>query len=146
MPNPRRNVRHVVHGDGPLGGHGGAVDGAVGVDEHLTVGELGQQVVDRVVEAEAALLDKSIIGGGDRDHMAFVIEEMRNSELTAATGPGAPPRVSDPGPLPLRPRRPRRPATATGRVAPGTWSAATCSSTRTRSRSMPSWSKAASER
>ena len=55
-PEPER--QHVVHRDRPLGRDGVAVDRPRGVDEHPPVGQLGQQLVDRIVEAQPALLDE----------------------------------------------------------------------------------------
>ena len=46
----------VVEGDRPLRGHGVPVDRPLGVDQHPTIGELGYQCIDRVVEAQCVVL------------------------------------------------------------------------------------------
>ena len=62
-PEPERE--HVVQRDRPVGGDGVAVDRAPRVDEHPPVGELGQQVVDGIVEPQPALLDEDQRADGD---------------------------------------------------------------------------------
>ena len=49
---------HIAERDRAFGRNGLAVDRATRVGEHTPVGELGQQVVDRLVEAQPALLDE----------------------------------------------------------------------------------------
>ena len=58
IPHPRRKVSSVVERDRALRRHGRAVERAASVDQHLAVGELGQQRVDGIVEPELALLDE----------------------------------------------------------------------------------------
>jgi hypothetical protein len=55
-PQPER--QEVAERDRPVRRDGVAVERPPPVDEHPPIGQLGQQVVDRVVEAQAALLDQ----------------------------------------------------------------------------------------
>jgi hypothetical protein len=55
---------HVVQGDRPVGRDGVAVDRSPPVDEHPPVGELWEQVVDGIVEPQAALLQEDQCGDG----------------------------------------------------------------------------------
>ena len=57
-PQPELERQHVADGDRTAGGDRRAVDGPAWVDEHATVGQLGQQVLDGVVEPQPALLDE----------------------------------------------------------------------------------------
>lgn len=45
-----------MHGDRPARGHGFAVHRTTAVDQHPPSGELGQELVDRIVEPELAVL------------------------------------------------------------------------------------------
>ena len=65
MPQPSRNVSTSRSVIGRSRGDGVAVDRPARIDEHPPVGELGQQLVDRLVEAQPALLDED--QRGDRD-------------------------------------------------------------------------------
>ena len=56
--------QHVPDRDRAGRGHGGAVDGAPSVDQHPPVGELGEEVVDRIVEPQPALLHEHEGGDG----------------------------------------------------------------------------------
>ena len=71
--------QHVVHRDGADGWHRRAVDRAERIEEHLSIGELGQQVVDRVVEAQPALLDQH-----ERGHRRDRLAHRRDAEHRVA--------------------------------------------------------------
>ncbi len=66
MPSAHGEGEQVPHGDRPGGGDDPA-EGGLGVLEDLAVGQLGEEAVDRLVEADHALLDEHQRGhGGDR--------------------------------------------------------------------------------
>ena len=92
MPSPRRKVRRSRTVIGRCAGHGVAVDRSPRVDEDPPVGELGQQVVDRIVEPQPALLDED--QGADRDDR---LGHRRDAEDRCRGEPVAPsPRVRVP--------------------------------------------------
>ena len=65
----------VVHGDRAFGGDRLAVDRAERVDEHASIGELGEQRVDGIVEAEEVLLHQD-----QRRHRRDGLGDRRDAE------------------------------------------------------------------
>ena len=89
QPEPERE--QVPHRDRPGGGDRLAVDGTVRIDQHPPVGELRQQVVDRLVEPEPALLDEDEgCDGDDRlGHRRDAEERVAAHWFGLAAGQGA---------------------------------------------------------
>ena len=80
-PSPSLERQQVPERDRPLGGHG-VVERAVSPGQHPPRSELGQELVDRVVEPEHALLDQDEGGdGGDR------LRHRRDAEDRVRLGP-----------------------------------------------------------
>src|SRR5215217_4797468 len=58
-----RKGEKIANGDRPVGGNG-VVDRPVEALEHLPIGELGKEAIDRLIEAELAFLDQDHRGSG----------------------------------------------------------------------------------
>ncbi len=65
---PQAEREQVVDGDRPLGRHG-VVEGSVETSEHVSIGELGEELVDRTAQLEHPVLDEDH-GRGGRDRLA----------------------------------------------------------------------------
>ena len=83
-PRPRRSEVHpdaeperedVAHRDGARRGHGLAVEWSATVDEDVAARELGQQIVDGLVESEPAILDED-----QRSNRAHRLRHRREAE------------------------------------------------------------------
>ena len=112
--DPETERQDVVHRDRPMRRDGVALDRAPRVDEHPPVGELGKQVVDRVLEPEPALLDEDERGHRDDRlrHRRDAKDGVAANRLGFVHGSGCPrhrPRGRRRGPRARRRRR-RRPA------------------------------------